>query len=154
MPLAEDVRLDEYARSTHGFVGADIALLAKEAAMHAIRRIIPQIKIEEEIPAEIIDQLRVTNEDFLEAHKHVEPSAMREVLVEIPDVKWEDVGGLEDVKGELAEAVEWPLKYPEIFASLDTEPPPRHPALRPPPEQARHSLQRRSQTRAKVISSP
>ena len=123
MPLAEDVRLDEYARSTHGFVGADIALLAKEAAMHAIRRIIPQINIEEEIPAEIIDQLRVTNEDFIEAHKHVEPSAMREVLVEIPDVKWEDVGGLEDVKGELAEAVEWPLKYPEIFESLDTEPP-------------------------------
>ena len=123
MPLAEDVNLEDYARSTHGFVGADIALLAKEAAMHALRRIIPQIKIEEEIPAEIIDQLRVTNEDFLEAHKHVEPSAMREVLVEIPDVKWEDVGGLDDVKAELAEAVEWPLKYPEIFASLDTEPP-------------------------------
>jgi transitional endoplasmic reticulum ATPase len=123
MPLADDVNLDEYARSTHGFVGADIALLAKEAAMHALRRIIPQIKIEEEIPAEIIDQLRVTNEDFIEAHKHVEPSAMREVLVEIPDVKWEDVGGLDDVKAELAEAVEWPLKYPEIFDSLDTEPP-------------------------------
>ncbi|WP_332450537.1 CDC48 family AAA ATPase [Methanoculleus sp.] len=123
MPLAEDVNLEDYARSTHGFVGADIALLAKEAAMHAIRRIIPQIKIEEEIPAEIIDQLRVTNEDFVEAHKHVEPSAMREVLVEIPDVKWEDVGGLEDVKADLAESVEWPLNYPEIFASLDTEPP-------------------------------
>jgi len=123
MPLADDVNLEDYARSTHGFVGADIALLAKEAAMHALRRIIPQIKIEEEIPAEIIDQLRVTNEDFIEAHKHVEPSAMREVLVEIPDVKWEDVGGLEDVKAELAEAVEWPLKYPEIFDSLDTEPP-------------------------------
>ncbi|CVK32854.1 Cell division cycle protein 48 homolog AF_1297 (fragment) [Methanoculleus bourgensis] len=123
MPLAEDVNLDDYARSTHGFVGADIALLAKEAAMHALRRIIPHIKIEEEIPTEIIDQLRVTNEDFLEAHKHVEPSAMREVLVEIPDVKWEDVGGLEDVKAELAEAVEWPLKYPEIFDALETEPP-------------------------------
>ena len=123
MPLADDVNLEEYARSTHGFVGADIALLAKEAAMHALRRIIPQIKIEEEIPAEIIDQLRVTNEDFIEAHKHVEPSAMREVLVEIPDVKWEDVGGLDDVKRDLAEAVEWPLKYPEVFASLDTKPP-------------------------------
>jgi transitional endoplasmic reticulum ATPase len=123
MPLAEDVNLDDYARSTHGFVGADIALLAKEAAMHALRRIIPHIKIEEEIPTEINDQLRVTNEDFLEAHKHVEPSAMREVLVEIPDVKWEDVGGLEDVKAELAEAVEWPLKYPEIFDALETEPP-------------------------------
>jgi len=123
MPLADDVDLEEYARTTHGFVGADIALLAKEAAMHALRRVIPQIKIEEEIPAEIIEQLRVTNEDFLEAHKHVEPSAMREVLVEVPDVKWEDVGGLEDVKQELAEAVEWPLKYPEVFSSLDTKPP-------------------------------
>ncbi|NLA39151.1 MAG: CDC48 family AAA ATPase [Methanomicrobiales archaeon] len=123
MPLAEDVDLNEYSRSTHGFVGADIALLAKEAAMHALRRVIPHIKIEEEIPAEIIDELRVTNEDFLEAHKHVEPSAMREVLVEIPDVKWEDVGGLEDVKAELAEAVEWPLKFPEIFDALETEPP-------------------------------
>jgi transitional endoplasmic reticulum ATPase len=123
MPLSDDVNLDEYARSTHGFVGADIALLAKEAAMHALRRIIPQIRIEEEIPAEVIDQLRVTNEDFIEAHKHVEPSAMREVLVEVPDVKWEDVGGLEEVKAELAEAIEWPLKYPEIFDSLETEPP-------------------------------
>ena len=123
MPLAEDVDLNEYSRSTHGFVGADIALLAKEAAMHALRRVIPHIKIEEEIPAEIIDELRVTNEDFIEAHKHVEPSAMREVLVEIPDVKWEDVGGLEDVKAELAEAVEWPLKFPEIFDALETEPP-------------------------------
>ncbi|MBP7299537.1 MAG: AAA family ATPase, partial [Methanoculleus sp.] len=81
------------------------------------------IKIEEEIPAEIIEQLRVTNEDFIEAHKHVEPSAMREVLVEVPDVKWEDVGGLEDVKQELSEAIEWPLKYPEVFSSLDTKPP-------------------------------
>jgi transitional endoplasmic reticulum ATPase len=123
MPLAEDVDLGEYARSTHGFVGADIALLVKEAAMHALRRVIPHINIEEDIPAEIIDQLRVTNEDFLEALKHVEPSAMREVLVEIPDVKWEDVGGLEDVKAELAEAVEWPLKYPEVFDALETEPP-------------------------------
>ena len=123
MPLADDVDLSEYARSTHGFVGADIALLAKEAAMHALRRVIPHIKIEEEIPTEIIDELRVTNEDFIEAHKHVEPSAMREVLVEIPDVKWEDVGGLEDVKAELAEAVEWPLKHPEIFDALETEPP-------------------------------
>jgi transitional endoplasmic reticulum ATPase len=91
--------------------------------MHALRRVIPQIKIEEEIPAEIIEQLRVTNEDFIEAHKHVEPSAMREVLVEVPDVKWEDVGGLEDVKQELSEAIEWPLKYPEVFSSLDTKPP-------------------------------
>jgi transitional endoplasmic reticulum ATPase len=123
MPLGEDVNVEEYARSTHGFVGADIALLAKEAAMHALRRIIPLINIEEEIPTEVIDQLRVTNEDFVEAHKHVEPSAMREVLVEVPDVKWEDVGGLEDVKADLAEAIEWPLKYPDLFDSLGTQPP-------------------------------
>ncbi len=123
MPLAEDVNLDEYARSTHGFVGADISLLAKEAAMHALREVIPRINIEEEIPAEVIEELRVTNDDFLEAMKHVEPSAMREVLVEIPDVSWDDVGGLEEVKSELTEAVEWPLKYPEVFDQLDTQPP-------------------------------
>jgi transitional endoplasmic reticulum ATPase len=123
MPLAEDVNLDEYARSTHGFVGADISLLAKEAAMHALREVIPKINIEEEIPAEVIEELRVTNDDFLEAMKHVEPSAMREVLVEVPDVSWEDVGGLEEVKSELTEAVEWPLKYPEVFDQLETEPP-------------------------------
>lgn len=123
MPLGEDVNIEEYARSTHGFVGADISLLAKEAAMHALREIIPKINLEEEIPAEVIEDLRVNNDDFIEAMKHVEPSAMREVLVEIPDVSWEDVGGLEEVKSELTEAVEWPLKYPEVFAQLSTAPP-------------------------------
>ncbi len=123
MPLGDDVNIEEYARSTHGFVGADISLLAKEAAMHAIREIIPKINLEEEIPAEVIEDLRVNNDDFIEAMKHVEPSAMREVLVEIPDVSWEDVGGLEEVKSELTEAVEWPLKYPEVFAQLATAPP-------------------------------
>jgi len=123
VPLADDVKIEEYANSTHGFVGADIALLVKEAAMHALRKVIPQIKIDEDIPNEVLDQLRVTNEDFAEARKHVEPSAMREVLVEVPDITWKQVGGLEDVKQELKEAVEWPLKYPDVFDRLQTKPP-------------------------------
>jgi transitional endoplasmic reticulum ATPase len=118
--LADDVKIEEYANSTHGFVGADISLLVKEAAMHAIRKVIPQIKIDEEIPSEVLDQLKVTNEDFAEARGHVEPSAMREVLFEVPDVTWKQVGGLEDVKQELKEAVEWPIKYPELFEQLHT----------------------------------
>ncbi|MBP1928278.1 transitional endoplasmic reticulum ATPase [Methanolinea mesophila] len=123
VPLADDVNVEEYADNTHGFVGADIALLVKEAAMHALRKVIPKIEIDEEIPSEMLEQLRVTKEDFDEARKHVEPSAMREVLVEVPDLSWDDVGGLDDVKQELKEAVEWPLKYPGVFAKLDTKPP-------------------------------
>ena len=123
VPLADDVKIEEFANSTHGFVGADIALLVKEAAMHALRKVIPQIKIDEEIPNEVLDQLKVTNEDFAEARKHVEPSAMREVLVEVPDVTWKQVGGLEDVKQELKEAVEWPIKYPDVFERLQTKAP-------------------------------
>jgi transitional endoplasmic reticulum ATPase len=123
VPLSEDVKVEEFANTTHGFVGADIALLVKEAAMHALRKIIPQIKIDEEIPNEVLDALKVTKEDFDEARRHVEPSAMREVLVEIPDVTWKQVGGLEEVKQELREAVEWPLKYPEVFEKLRTMPP-------------------------------
>jgi transitional endoplasmic reticulum ATPase len=123
VPLSEDVRLDEYADTTHGFVGADIALLVKESAMHALRKILPKIDLDEEIPAELIEQLKVTGADFDEARKHVEPSAMREVLVEVPDITWEDVGGLDEVKRELKEAVEWPLKYPLVFEKLQTKPP-------------------------------
>jgi transitional endoplasmic reticulum ATPase len=123
VPLAEGVNLEEFAATTHGFVGADIALLVKEAAMHALRKVLPQIKIEEAIPAEIIDALQVTREDFEGARKHVEPSAMREVLVEIPNITWKDVGGLEEVKADLQEAVEWPLRYPDIFEHLRTRPP-------------------------------
>lgn len=123
VPLAEDVKLDNFADSTHGFVGADIALLVKEAAMRALRRILPKIDLDKEIPAEILDDLRVTNADFDEARKHVEPSAMREVLVEVPDVTWADVGGLEDVKKDLQEAVEWPIKYPAVFERLRTRAP-------------------------------
>ena len=123
VPLSEDVKVEEFANTTHGFVGADIALLVKEAAMHALRKVIPQIKIDEEIPNEVLDALKVTKEDFDEARKHVEPSAMREVLVEVPDVTWKQVGGLEEVKQELREAVEWPLKYSEVFEKLQTRPP-------------------------------
>ena len=123
VPLADDVKIGEFANSTHGFVGADIALLVKEAAMHALRKVIPQIKIDEDIPNEVLDQLKVTNADFAEARRHVEPSAMREVLVEVPDVTWKQVGGLEDVKQELKEAVEWPIKYPDVFERLRTRAP-------------------------------
>jgi transitional endoplasmic reticulum ATPase len=91
--------------------------------MHALRKVIPQIKLDEDIPNEVLDQLKVTKEDFDEARKHVEPSAMREVLVEVPDVTWKQVGGLEDVKQELKEAVEWPLKFPDVFDRLQTKPP-------------------------------
>jgi transitional endoplasmic reticulum ATPase len=123
VPLADDVKIEEYANSTHGFVGADISLLVKEAAMHALRKVIPQIKIDEDIPNEVLDELKVTNDDFAEARKHVEPSAMREVLVEVPDVTWKQVGGLEEVKQELKEAVEWPIKYPDVFERLHTKAP-------------------------------
>lgn len=122
VPLAGDVNLEEYANTTHGFVGADIALLVKEAAMNALRRILPQIDIDKEIPAEVLDSLRVTRQDFDEAGRHVEPSAMREVLVEVPDVSWRDVGGLEEVKAELQESIEWPLKYPQVFERLKARP--------------------------------
>jgi transitional endoplasmic reticulum ATPase len=122
-PYRKENFLREYADTTHGFVGADIALLVKEAAMFALRCIIPKIKLDEAIPAEILDQLRVRKADFDEARKHVEPSAMREVLVEIPDVEWTDVGGLEEVKQDLKEAVEWPLKYAEVYTALQTKPP-------------------------------
>ena len=115
--------LKPYAAATHGFVGADIALLVKEAAMHALRKSMVGIQMDEEIPLEILDTLRVTREDFEAALTNVEPSAMREVLVEIPEVTWDDVGGLEDIKAELTEAVEWPLKYPEVFERLGTRPP-------------------------------
>ncbi len=122
--MAEDVNLDELAELTIGFVGADLEALAKEAAMHALRRVLPEIDIEvEKIPDEVLENLKVTREDFLEALKNIEPSAMREVLVEVPNVKWDDVGGLEHAKQELMEAVEWPLKYPDVFRAINITPP-------------------------------
>jgi transitional endoplasmic reticulum ATPase len=124
MPLAKDVDLEELANRTHGFVGADLEALCKEAAMSALRRILPEIKLEEKmLPPEVLEKLQVTKEDFDNALKMVEPSAMREVLVEVPNVHWDDIGGLEDVKRELREAVEWPLKYPDAFKRMGIEPP-------------------------------
>ncbi len=123
MPLAEDVNLKELADITHGFVGADLASLCKEAAMYAIRKILPEIDIEKEIPAEVMEKLKVTKEDFSGALKNAEPSALREVFVEVPNVKWDDIGGLEHAKQELKEVVEWPLKYPGVFSRLNTKPP-------------------------------
>ncbi len=127
MPLAEDMSeekgMREIAEITHGFVGADISSLCKEAAMHAIRGILPKINIEEEIPPEIMEKIRVTKEDFHDALRNIEPSALREVFVEVPAVKWIDIGGLESVKQELIEAVEWPIKYPEAFEAINTRPP-------------------------------
>jgi transitional endoplasmic reticulum ATPase len=124
MPLAEDVDLDALADLTNGFVGADLEALCKEAAMHALRRVIPEIDIEaEEIPPEVLENLKVTKEDFMEALKNIEPSAMREVLVEVPRVRWDDIGGLDHAKQELMEAVEWPLKYPEVFEATNIKPP-------------------------------
>src|SRR5437867_8893624 len=124
MPLTEDVDLKRLADVTHGFVGADLEALAKEAAIRALRRILPEINLEaENIPADILNKIIVTMADFQEALKEVEPSAMREVLVEVPDVKWDGIGGLNNVKEELKEAVEWPLKYPELFAQMNAVPP-------------------------------
>ncbi|MAG73326.1 ATPase [archaeon] len=128
MPLDKDVVLEDIAKVTHGFVGADLNSLAKEAAMIVLRRILPELKkagIEEgqPIPQEILEKIIITQKDFVESLKVVRPSAMREVLVETPDVNWSDVGGLEDVKEKLKEAVEWPLKKPEVFTRLGIRPP-------------------------------
>jgi transitional endoplasmic reticulum ATPase len=123
MPLAENVNLERIAEITHGFVGADMAGLCKEAAMHALRTILPEINIEEEIPQEVLDKLQITGNDFTEALKNIEPSAMREVFVEVPNVHWGDVGGLDIVKQELRESVEWPLKYKDVFSITNTTPP-------------------------------
>ncbi|HLC59911.1 MAG TPA: CDC48 family AAA ATPase [Candidatus Nanoarchaeia archaeon] len=119
------VHLKELAEITHGFVGADLASLAKEAAMIVLRKVLPDIKLKEEepLPKELLERLVLTQVDFKEALKVVRPSALREVLVEIPNVKWLDIGGLENIKQELIEAVEWPLKHPEAFKRLGVRPP-------------------------------
>jgi len=124
MPLAEDVDVAKLAASTHGFVGADLAALAREAGMRSLRRILPELDLEvESIPAEILNKIEVTNADFLDALREMEPSAMREVLVESPNIHWEDIGGLNDVKQELIETVEWPLSYPKLFEHMAAKPP-------------------------------
>jgi len=123
MPLAEDVDLDKLAEMTHGFVGADLAALCREAAMNALRRYLPKIDLEKGPDPKLLEEMKVTMKDFLEALKYVQPSALREVLIRIPEVKWKDIGGLEDVKRELREAVELPLRYPEAYARLGMRPP-------------------------------
>ncbi len=122
MPLAEGVDLEQYAENTHGFVGADLASLTKEAAMNALRRIRPDLDLEQdEIDAEILESLTVTRGDFKDALKGISPSAMREVFVEVPDITWESVGGLEDTKERLRETIQWPLDYPDVFEAMDLQ---------------------------------
>ena len=116
MPVDEKIDLKQFARVTHGFVGADLESLSKEAAMRSLRRILPDIDLQQEkISAEILQKIKISEDDFREALKEVRPSAMREVLVQVPNVTWEDVGGLDSLKDELKEAVEWPLKHKEAF---------------------------------------
>jgi len=125
MPLTKSVKLEELARKTHGFVGADISSLGKEAAMIVLRRNLHKFNLEEEkeIPQEVLNELKVSQNDFEEALKIVRPSAMREVLVETPTTKWKDIGGIENVKRDLKEAVEWPLKFPDSFERMGVNPP-------------------------------
>jgi len=124
VPLAEDVNLEELAEITYGFVGADLAALVREAAMAALRRVLPQIDLESEtIPLEILEQLIVKKSDFQEALKLIQPSAMREIYIEIPNVKWEDIGDLEQVKRELIDLIEMPLKHPKTFERIGIDPP-------------------------------
>jgi len=123
MPLSKDVNIEYISDRTHGFVGADISALAKEAAMKALRRFLPKIKLDEIVPREILESMQVTGNDFEEALKEVEPSAMREVMIEVPKVKWDDVGGLDEAKQEIIEAVEWPLKFPDKFEKMSIRPP-------------------------------
>jgi transitional endoplasmic reticulum ATPase len=124
MPLAEDVDIKKLSEMTHGYTGADLSSLGRETAMKALRRYLPQINLEEErIPPSVLEKMQVTMEDFLNAYKEITPTAMREVYIEIPTVHWEDIGGLDEVKEDLREAVEWPLKTPEIFTRLGIKPP-------------------------------
>src|SRR2546421_102652 len=124
MPLSKDVDLKELAGLTHGYVGADLAALSKEAAMRSLRRILPDIDLQADvIPPEILNRLTVTRDDFLEAYREMEPSTLREVLIEKPNVKWEDIGGLDEAKQELRESIEWPLRMNKMFAHFDARPP-------------------------------
>jgi len=124
MPLTSDVDLKKLADLTHGFTGADITELCKEAAMKALRRILPEIDFEAEfIPADVLSKLVVTADDFQDALRFVEPSALREVVIETPNVTWDDIGGLQDLKQELKEAIEWPLKHQDVFKKAGAKSP-------------------------------
>ncbi|MDP2766918.1 MAG: CDC48 family AAA ATPase, partial [Candidatus Methanoperedens sp.] len=124
MPLSEDVKLEKFSDLTHGFVGADLAALAREAAMNSIRRVLPELDLEvPSIPAEILNKMTVTGDDFNNALREMNPSALREVFIESPNIHWSDIGGLEDAKQELKEAVEWPMKYSMLFKQSGAHPP-------------------------------
>ena len=123
MPLNGDVDLKLIAERTHGFVGADVEALCKESAMLAIRKILPKFDFDKPIPMEILEQLQIRMENFLHALNSIEPSALREVLIQQPKETWDDVGGLEDAKQQLREVIEWPLKYPELYKHLNSKPP-------------------------------
>ncbi len=124
MPLAKDVDLDEIAALTHGYTGADLAALCREAAMNALRRVLPKINFSKgEIPPEVLEEIEVTRRDFMEALKDIQPTAMREVYVEVPEVHWENIGGLKEAKQMVREAVEWPIKHPEFFKEMGIDPP-------------------------------
>ena len=124
MPLAKEVDLKKLADMTHGYTGADLAGLCRETAMKALRRYLPEINVEEErVPPSVLEKMEIRMEDFLNAYKEVTPTAMREVYIEVPTVHWTDVGGLEGVKEELREAVEWPLKNPQVFTRMGIRPP-------------------------------
>jgi transitional endoplasmic reticulum ATPase len=124
MPLVDDINLEQFAKITHGFVGADLEALSKEAAMRALRRELPNINMEQpKIPLEVLNKIKITDDDFENALKDIQPSAMREIQIQRPNVHWEDIGGLSDIKDELAEVVEWPLKFPDLFSEGDVKPP-------------------------------
>lgn len=123
MPLEDDVDMEEIADTTHGFVGADLAALSRESAMNALRRILPELDLEEQtIPPEVLEKLFVTNHDFMDALKSISPSALREVFIEVPDIRWADIGGLDELKETLKEAVEWPLTNSEDFKRIGIQP--------------------------------
>jgi transitional endoplasmic reticulum ATPase len=124
MPLKDDVDLDKLSQMSHGYTGADLSALGRETAMKALRRYLPEINLEEErIPPSVLEKMEVRMEDFLNAFREITPTAMREVYIEVPTVQWNDIGGLDDLKQELIEAVEWPLKTPEVFTRLGIRPP-------------------------------
>ena len=124
MPIDEKVDLKQISKTTHGFVGADLEMLSKEAAMRSLRRILPEIDLDEDkISTEILQKIKITSEDFRDALKEVRPSALREVQVQVPNVSWDDVGGLEELKEELREAIEWPIKHKDAFEYVDVQSP-------------------------------
>jgi transitional endoplasmic reticulum ATPase len=124
MPLTEDVNLESVAKITHGFVGADLEAVCREAAMRSLRRVLPEVNLEEQkIPIETLNRIKITRTDFENALRDVQPSALRELYVQRPNIQWADVGGLEEVKEHLREAIEWSLKHEDLFEQADITPP-------------------------------